>query len=60
MLSAKKKEIEELSAKLENKSIQTLIEEEIKCQTNQQLRYWRRKATTKEVINFLEKFSNVL
>ncbi|CAG5109136.1 Protein of unknown function [Cotesia congregata] len=47
-LSAKRKEIEELSSQLEGKSIKALIEEEIKCKTNEQLRYWRRKAVTKE------------
>ncbi|XP_034944949.1 protein Spindly-like [Chelonus insularis] len=47
-LDAKKKENEELIGKIENASIQALIDEEKKCKINDNLRYWRKKAITKE------------
>lgn len=49
VLDAKRIEIEELEGKLENKSLQSLMQEEMKLKTNRQMRYWRNKAMSYEV-----------
>ncbi|KAK0089896.1 hypothetical protein PV325_004919 [Microctonus aethiopoides] len=48
VLDAKRIEIEELEGKLENKSLQSLMQEEMKLKTNRQMRYWRNKAMSYE------------
>ncbi|XP_011303887.1 protein Spindly [Fopius arisanus] len=44
MLGTKKNKIDELESKLENVSIQAVLEEEMKHKLSRQLRYWRCKA----------------
>ncbi|XP_015119456.1 protein Spindly [Diachasma alloeum] len=48
MLDTKNKEIEELESKLENVSIQAVLEEEMKHKLSRQLRYWRCKAMSSD------------